>query len=135
MSGLAISQDELDSLGVNENNVSNAETSIATSSMPPVAAEKASFSNLNDSNSGGQSSEIDFLNNIPLELSVELGKTKKTIKEILDFGLGSVIELDKISGEPVELLANGEKIARGEVVVIDDNFGIRVTEIINPKIK
>ena len=67
---------------------------------------------------------------IPLEVTVELGRTRLLIRDILDLAPGSIIELDKIAGEPVELFANGLLVARGEVIVIDDNFGVRVTEII-----
>lgn len=67
---------------------------------------------------------------IPLEVTVELGRTRLLIRDILDLGTGSIIELDKIAGEPVDLFANGLIVARGEVIVIDDNFGVRVTEII-----
>ena len=67
---------------------------------------------------------------IPLEVTVELGRTRLLIRDIMDLSAGSIIELDKIAGEPVDLLANGLLVARGEVIVIDDNFGVRVTEII-----
>ncbi|MCW3061589.1 MAG: CheC, phosphatase, inhibitor of methylation / FliN fusion protein [Capsulimonas sp.] len=67
---------------------------------------------------------------IPLDVTVELGRTQLLIRDILDLSTGSIIELDKIAGEPVELYANGLLVARGEVIVIDDNFGVRVTEII-----
>ena len=67
---------------------------------------------------------------IPLEVTVELGRTRLLIRDIMDLAAGSIIELDKIAGEPVDLLANGILVARGEVIVIDDNFGVRVTEII-----
>lgn len=67
---------------------------------------------------------------IPLEVTVELGRTRILIRDILDLGAGSIIELDKIAGEPVDLFANGLLVARGEVIVIEDNFGVRVTEII-----
>ena len=67
---------------------------------------------------------------IPLEVTVELGRTRLLIRDILDLSAGSIIELDKIAGEPVDLFANGMLVARGEVIVIDDNFGVRVTEII-----
>lgn len=67
---------------------------------------------------------------IPLEVTVELGRTRLLIRDILDLSPGSIIELDKIAGEPVDLYANGMLVARGEVIVIDDNFGVRVTEII-----
>lgn len=67
---------------------------------------------------------------IPLEVTVELGRTRLLIRDIMDLAPGSIIELDKIAGEPVDLFANGMLVARGEVIVIDDNFGVRVTEII-----
>ena len=67
---------------------------------------------------------------IPLEVTVELGRTRLLIRDIMDLSAGSIVELDKIAGEPVDLFANGMLFARGEVVVIDDNFGVRVTEII-----
>jgi len=69
---------------------------------------------------------------VPLEVTVELGRTKKYIREILEFGPGSIIELDKLAGEPVDILVNGKAIAKGEVVVIDENFGVRITDIIHP---
>lgn len=74
---------------------------------------------------------LDMIYDIPLQVSVELGKTKKDISEILEFGMGTVIVLDKMAGDPVEILANGKLIARGEVVVIDENYGVRITELLN----
>ena len=79
----------------------------------------------------GEPKSIDLVYNIPLQVSVELGKTKKEISEILEFNLGTIIVLDKIAGDPVEIVVNGKMIARGEVVVIDDNYGVRLTDIIN----
>ena len=72
---------------------------------------------------------LDLLEDVSLEVTVELGRTTKKIKEVLDFGKGSVIELDRLEGEPVDVLVNGKFIAKGEVVVIDENFGIRITDI------
>jgi flagellar motor switch protein FliN/FliY len=66
-----------------------------------------------------------------LEVTVELGRTSKSISEILDFAPGTILELDKIAGEPVDVLVNGKFVAKGEVVVIEESFGVRVTEIIN----
>lgn len=74
---------------------------------------------------------IKLIRDVPLEVTVELGRTKKSISEILDFAPGTIIELDKIAGEPIDVLVNGKFVARGEVVVIEESFGIRVTEIIN----
>lgn len=78
-------------------------------------------------------SEIDIIKDVPLEISVELGRTKKKISEILDFGVGSVVELDRLVGESLDIMANGKKIAKGEVVVVDENYGIRITEINVPE--
>ncbi len=74
---------------------------------------------------------IGIIKDVPLEVTVELGRTKKSIAEILDFAPGTIIELDKIAGEPIDVLVNGKFVAKGEVVVIEESFGIRVTEIIN----
>lgn len=82
-------------------------------------------------NLGGVAPEnIDLIMDVPLEVTVELGRTSKSIKEILDFSPGTIIELDKLAGEPVDVLVNGKFVAKGEVVVIEESFGIRVTEII-----
>ena len=72
---------------------------------------------------------IDLLKDIPMKVVVELGRTVLKIKEILDLGIGSIIELNKLSGEPVDILVNGRKIAKGEVVVIDEYFGVRITRV------
>lgn len=77
-----------------------------------------------------QQENIDLIMDVPLEVTVELGRTNKSIKEILDFSPGTIIELNKLAGEPVDVLVNGKFVAKGEVVVIEENFGIRVTEII-----
>ena len=73
---------------------------------------------------------IDLIKDVPLEVTVELGKTKKSIKEILEIGPGTIIELDKITGEPIDILVNGKLVAKGEVVVIEESFGVRVTDIL-----
>ncbi len=75
--------------------------------------------------------DINLLMDVPMEVSVELGRTKLRVKEILDLGAGSIIELDRLAGEPVDLLINGRLVARGEVVVIDENFGVRVTSVVS----
>ncbi len=76
---------------------------------------------------------MDILMDVSLEVSVELGRTSRKIKEILEFGPGSILELNRLVGEPVDVLVNGKFVASGEVVVIDENFGIRITDIINPE--
>ena len=91
-------------------------------------AQFQSFSNYEDSLAVREN--IELIKDVPLEVTVELGRTKKSIAEILDFAPGTIIELDKIAGEPIDVLVNGKFVARGEVVVIEESFGIRVTEII-----
>jgi flagellar motor switch protein FliN/FliY len=86
-----------------------------------------------DADAQGDKNSMELVYDIPLQVTVELGKTYKEISEILEFGLGTIIVLDKLAGDPVEILANGKLIARGEVVVIDENYGVRITEIINGK--
>ncbi|MDR1786415.1 MAG: flagellar motor switch protein FliN [Spirochaetaceae bacterium] len=80
----------------------------------------------------GEQANIGLLMDVPMEMTVELGRTRKQIKEILGMGEGTIIELDKLAGEPVDILVNHKPIAKGEVVVIDENFGVRVTEILSP---
>jgi flagellar motor switch protein FliN/FliY len=75
---------------------------------------------------------LDFILDIPLKLSVELGRTRLAIREILQLSQGSVVELSKFAGEPLEVLVNDRLIARGEVVVVNEKFGIRLTDIISP---
>lgn len=77
-----------------------------------------------------QTENIDLLLDVPLEVSVELGRTSRTIKEILDFAPGTVVELNRLAGEPIDVLVNGKYVAKGEVVVIGESFGIRITEVI-----
>ena len=78
----------------------------------------------------GAPANIDLIMDVALEVTVELGRARKSISEVLDFAPGTIIELDKVAGEPVEVLVNGKLVARGEVVVIEESFGVRITEII-----
>lgn len=82
--------------------------------------------------SEGLRKELDFILDIPLEVSAQLGSTKLLINELLQLGQGSVIELNKLAGEPLEILVNGKLVARGEAVVINEKFGVRLTDIISP---
>ena len=75
---------------------------------------------------------LDFILDIPLKVTVELGRTSIIIKDLLQLGQGSVLELDKLAGEPLEILVNGKLVAKGEVVVVNEKFGIRLTDIISP---
>ena len=77
-----------------------------------------------------QKQNLDLIMNVSLEVAVEIGRTRRKIQDIIAFSKGSLVVLDKLAGEPVDLLVNGQCIARGDVVVIDDNFGIRITEIL-----
>lgn len=80
-----------------------------------------------------QQENIDLIMDVPLEVTVELGRTRKSIKEILEFSPGTIVELDKIAGEPIDVLVNGKMVAKGEVVVIEESFGIRITDIVKTK--
>jgi flagellar motor switch protein FliN/FliY len=83
---------------------------------------------------GGESSRrLDMLLDVPLEVNVELGRTRMTIQDLLTLGPGSVIELDKVAGEALDILVNGRLVARGEAVVVNDKFGIRITDIVSPQ--
>lgn len=97
-----------------------------------VVVQPAQFAPLRESYTAQMPNNINLIMDVPLEVTVELGKTKKTIREVLELGQGSIIQLDKMAGEPVDLLVNGKLIAKGEVVVIDENYGIRITTIISP---
>ena len=85
-----------------------------------------------DDNGTRSSVNMEFLLDIPLEISVELGRTKMLINELLKLGQGSVVELSKLAGETLEILANQKLVARGEVVVVNEKYGVRLTEIISP---
>ena len=99
--------------------------------MPDVNIQPVQFQPFNQAIVPlNQQENIELIMDVPLEVTVELGRTNKSIKEILDFSPGTIIELDKLAGEPIDVLVNGKFVAKGEVVVIEENFGIRVTEII-----
>ena len=89
-------------------------------SSPPAPAEASA------------NRRLEMLLDVPLELSVEIGRTRMSIQELLSLGPGSVIELDKVAGEPLDILVNGRLVARGEAVVVNDKFGIRITDIVSP---
>lgn len=100
-------------------------------SMPNINIQPASFQAFSSDVGAMQTQEnISLIKDVPLEVTVELGRTNKVISDILDFAPGTIIELDKIAGEPVDVLVNGKLVAKGEVVVIEENFGVRVTEIL-----
>ncbi len=96
------------------------------------AVQPVQFAPLRDVGMSGTPSNISLIMDVPLDITVELGKSRKTIKEILELHQGAIIQLDKLAGEPVDMLVNGKLIAKGEVVVIDESYGIRITAIISP---
>lgn len=110
------------------------EQQLHTSARPvqPVNVQQAQFASF-DSNviSQSEARNLNMLLDIPLQVTVELGRTKRSVKEILELASGSIIELDKLAGEPVDILVNSRLIAKGEVVVIDENFGVRITDVLS----
>lgn len=96
-----------------------------------VNVQPAQYQSFDNDQWSTEKESIDLIKDIPLEVTVELGRTKKLIKDILEFGPGTILELDKLAGEPVDILVNGKYIAKGEVVVIDESFGVRITDIIS----
>ena len=97
----------------------------------PLSGQGGGFSS-GGSNGGSSVADINMVLDIPVQLSVELGRTKVPIKYILQLGQGSVVELDAMAGEPMDVLVNGYLIAQGEVVVVNDKFGIRLTDVVTP---
>ncbi|CAM5190541.1 Flagellar motor switch protein FliN OS=Castellaniella defragrans OX=75697 GN=HNR28_000408 PE=3 SV=1 [Castellaniella defragrans] len=110
------------------------QTAAAQGAQPAGGAQSAAsqvFQPL-ENQQGDADSDIGMIMDIPVQLSVELGRTRLTIKNILQLGQGSVVELDGLAGEPMDIYVNGYLIAQGEVVVVDEKYGIRVTDIITP---
>ncbi|PCG20126.1 flagellar motor switch protein FliN [Brachyspira sp. G79] len=104
----------------------------AFDSSPQLGVQHAEFNSLMPASDVQGTGNIGLLMDVTMNMTVELGRATMTIRDILGLGEGSIIELQKLAGEPVDLLVNGKLIAKGEVVVIDENFGVRVTDIINP---
>ncbi|MEE1250364.1 MAG: flagellar motor switch phosphatase FliY [Lachnospiraceae bacterium] len=97
----------------------------------PVNVQQAQFQAFSgDLNPAFQKENIDLIMDVPLEVTVELGRTSKSIQDILDFAPGTIVELNKIAGEPIDILVNGKYVAKGEVVVIEESYGIRITDIV-----
>ncbi|MCW8891164.1 MAG: flagellar motor switch protein FliN [Sedimenticola sp.] len=99
-----------------------------------IGAESAQFQELtSDSNKGGSGEvQLDAILDVPVTISMEIGRTQITIRNLLQLNQGSVVELDRLAGEPMDVLVNGTLIAKGEVVVVNEKFGIRLTDIISP---
>jgi flagellar motor switch protein FliN/FliY len=106
--------------------------------VPPSEqdADGSPFAQLEIASSSSRPEEcngLELLLDIPLEISVELGRVKMLVKDVVELGTGSIVEIDKAAGEPVDVMVNGRIVAKGEVVVIEDNFGVRITEILTPQ--
>lgn len=123
------------------NSINNDEyinNSNARASMPsavrsePVNVQPVQFQSFDNGYSSNEKESISLIKDVPLEITVELGRASKKISEILEFSPGTVVELEKLVGEPLDILVNGQFMAKGEVVVIDENYGIRITDILNP---
>jgi flagellar motor switch protein FliN/FliY len=98
-----------------------------------ASVANAEFQQLTQAAPTGKTSSIDLLLDVSLPVSIELGQTQLTISDILALGPGSVVELARLAGEPVDVMVNHKLVARGEVVVVDENFGVRVTQLITPQ--
>jgi flagellar motor switch protein FliN/FliY len=99
------------------------------SQVTSSAVKSVRFAPLPQAPASMEQGSMDLLLDVDLDMSVELGRTSVPVREVLQLGPGSILELDKLAGEPVDIMVNGKLIARGEVVVVDENFGVRVTEI------
>lgn len=104
---------------------------LAEQNAAPAAAAQSVFKPLATKETG-QGTDIDLIMDVPVQMTVELGRTRLTIKNLLQLGQSSVVELDGLAGEPMDIFVNGYLIAQGEVVVVDDKYGIRLTDIITP---
>lgn len=106
------------------------ETSTEVKKETP-SSQPAKLEELSPAQKTGTYPELEFILDIPLEISAEIGRTKMLIRDLLKLNQGSIIELEKFAGEPVEIYVNGKLMAKGEVVVVNDKFGVRITEIIS----
>ena len=129
-------QNEIDEMFGDSTNKAGEPTIIDEPTMidePPARTTGAVFQQFQPSKTqGGQQNDIDMILDIPVQLTVELGRTRIPIKNILQLAQGSVVELDGLAGEPMDVLVNGCLIAQGEVVVVNEKFGIRLTDIVTP---
>ncbi|MDR7342866.1 flagellar motor switch protein FliN/FliY [Pantoea alhagi] len=109
-----------------------AEAMSEQASTDSASSTESVFKSLDSKDIGGSLQDIDLIMDIPVKLTVELGRTKMTIKELLRLTQGSVVALEGLAGEPLDILINGYLIAQGEVVVVNDKYGVRITDIITP---
>lgn len=117
---------------MDENNVENINPDMNQDQKDAIAQLADQIKTGDDALNKLKVQNLDFILDIPLKVSVELGRAQVVIKDLLQLGQGSVLELDKLAGEPLEVLVNGKLVARGEVVVVNEKFGIRLTDIISP---
>ena len=130
-----LNQDDIDKLMAEDGELDQDWDDSFDESKPSDSAPPAhAFDQLPSAHDAGGKEErsLDFILDIPLEVSVELGRTKMVINDLLQLGQGSVIELTKLAGEPLEIKVNNKLVARGEVVVVNEKFGVRVTDIVSP---
>lgn len=129
-----VEQQMLEALAKEEADDSGAEKMAGNnrSGEPGTTVKPAQFQSLSPAAQETPPKNIEMLMDVTLAVSIELGRTTMKVKRILELGPGSVIELNKMAGEPVDVLVNNKLIARGEVVVVDENFGIRVTDLVSP---
>lgn len=142
---IAVSAEELNGTALWLMDEDTARGVLGLPSAEEEAGENSPFGQVIEMNPGASShggghshpyedaSALDMLLDIPLEISVELGRLRMLVKDVVELGTGSIIEIDKAAGEPVDVLVNGRLVAKGEVVVIEDNFGVRITEILTPQ--
>lgn len=109
--------------------MTQAETAAAGAAS--AAPQPASFPPMQTTETGGTPKNIDFILDIPMSVAVYVGSTKMAIRDLLQLAQGSVIELDKLAGEPMEVMVNNKLVARGEVVVVNEKFGIRLTDVVS----
>lgn len=124
-------EDSTDAVRQHVDDAALTETSVRVASEPVV--RQVEFGQLGYPAETTQTSGVDLIMDVNVQVSVELGRSVMQVRDVLALGPGSVVELDKHAGEPVEVVVNNKIIARGEVVVIDENFGVRITEIVNAK--
>jgi len=103
-----------------------------TSNAGDMSPQATSFPPVDNQGAVSANKNIDFVLDIPLQVTVQIGSTRMLIRELLQLGQGSVIELNKLAGEPMEVLVNNKLVARGEVVVVNEKFGIRLTDVVSP---
>ncbi|KUO76111.1 MAG: flagellar motor switch protein FliN [Clostridia bacterium BRH_c25] len=115
----------------NRNNTAQDNEPVKREEQKMVNVQPVQYQTFESEQWSTEKESIELIMDVPLEITVELGRTKKLIKDILEFGPGTILELDKLAGEPVDILVNGKYIAKGEVVVIDESFGVRITDIVS----